>query len=773
MSISNQERTNLIKETFGQALFTMANKFIDSQINIIQDIEAPIDFRAIVLDDNNREFHIIINEKNSFIFHDCPYFLKKNSPCFHIVKSLLIMPISMSFKILNNLQNYQLLSEDLGSRLKNETYLIESNICFNQKKFVEGLNYIKKAFLNKKDSEEIIINYLESSLKSNLLIEFFEFSELIVSEHSTLISKYIEKTFKKLLPSIKEYSFFDILRIIESLIKIFSFVKIDFISNFFEEFNKLLKSKNLNDNYFSIFLIYNYAIELEKSNPKFIGCLTEEIFLNFQEKILKYFHKQIDNFCLIDELTLLINHFGIFNIDQTMYLDAYKTYKEEINQLDKKAYLKKFAFLKIFIEKFKIKKFSLNLQKKRNLYYVVHDPKNMNIPAYRYLIDHIGFNPVNEYVISSQEIGVNYFIFQELYDDDFNKTDILYYKNQFWKNDNQFFSPLEGLTLIQEEIEHLDYIDYPLINPDDTILVEWDLANSPQKGCFVNSFDSRQIIPDPNNPLTPELKPFDLCFCRKEALSIEGNTLKTVQIIHKCSAQEAINAIANGMQFIERYFPLHLVKSVIEKEISAFDAFDIINNNPNASFIGNYDNFKNAFNKFLFKFIDTEKDLIYSKIFENPKNSYDKLIILMNLQNIITSINKDLANTLYEIVPKYRRLKDLKIAFINEIHNYISQLLKSNETGSTIIFDLKKLSNTPFLKYIKDILLIRKNEFEKIILKKINDKYDFTPFVKTYYGNYFSKMLKIPKKEIIHLTEVDFKKIKEYSDKLGLKLEMA
>jgi len=772
MSISNEERNKLIKEKFGQPLFSMANKFIASQINIVRDVKTPIDFQAIVLDDNNREFHIIIDEKDYFIFHDCPYFLKKNFLCFHIIKSLLIMPTNMAIKILNHLDQYTLISEDLGSKLKNKTYLIESKICFIQKNFVEGINYIKKAYLNKKDSTEIILNFIESSLRFNLLIEFFEFSELIVSDHTSIVVNFIDRVFKKLLPSINKHSLFVILRIIESMRKIFSLIKISFLGNYFEDIDKLLKSKNLNDKYFSIFLICNYFNQLEEINPKFKNILKAELLFDFQDKILEYFLKQIDNFCLIDELKLLINHFKIFNIEESKYLDVYKKYEAEINQLDKKAYLKKFAFLKIFSDKFKIKKSSLNLQKKRNLYYVVHDPKNMKIPAYKYIIDHIGFNPVNESVISSQEIGVNYFIFQELYEEDFNKTDILYYKNQFWKDKDQPISPQEGLTLLQDDIEHLDYIDSTLINPDNTILIEWDIANSPQKGCFVNAYDSRQIIPDPNNPLTPELKPFDLCFCKKEALSIEGNVLKTVQIIHKCTVQEAINAIANGMQFIERYLPLHLVKSVIEKEISAFDAYDIVNENPNETFIGNYENFKNAFNKFLFKFINEEKDLIYSNIAENPKNSYEKLILLMNLENLIAGINFDFSNILYKMVPKYKRLNNIKIAFIEEIHKFITQILKDNKIGSTKIFDLKKFTNTPFLKYVNEILYLRKNEFEKIILKKAYDKYDFTPFIQTYYGNFFSKMLKIPEKEIIYISEVDSKKIKEYCDKLGLKLKM-
>ncbi len=771
MTITNEERTNLVKEKFGQVLFSKANKFLASQMNIIKETEEPIDFRAIILDENNREFHIIVNNENLFIFHDCPYFLKQKI-CFHIVKSFLIMPINLAVKILDNFEQYNLISEDLGSTLKNEAYLIESDACFSQKKFVEGLNYIKKAYFNKRESKEIIAKYLKSSLKYNLLIEFFEFSELIVSEHHELVSKHVEKAFKKLIPTLNEYSLFDILKMIESIRYIFDYINIEFFLNFFDKCDEMIKGPNLNENYFSIYIIKNYSKKLGELNSKFKDCLKQEDLEKFQGKILDYFLKQIENFCLIDELKLLTKHFDLFNIEKSIYINAYNVYEEEINDLEKKVYLKKFAFLRILIERFKINKSSLNLQKKRNLYYVVHDPKNMNIPAYKYIIDHIGFNPINENVISSQEIGINYFIFKELFEDDFNKTDILYYKNQFWQDTEQTFTLQEGLTLLQDEAKRFDFIEYKTIDPDDTILIEWDLANSPQKGCLVNAYDARQIIPDPNNPLTPELKPFDLCFCKKEALSIEGNILKTIQLLHKCTFQEAIQAITRGTEFIERYFPLHLVKSVIEKEISPFDAYDIVNNNPNQSYIGNYENFKQAFNEFLFKFIKEHKDVIFSSIKANPEKSYDKLILLLNLQNLISGINYNFSRIMNDLLPKYDDLNSLKEAFFNEIHKFISQKIQENQPGSTIIFDIKKFQNTPFIKYIEDIVSIRKKEFEARTLKKSDDKYEFAPYFKTYYGKFFCKMLNIQKKQTTLLDDEEFKKIKDYCQKLGLKLNL-
>lgn len=771
MATSNEERIKLTKELFGQVLFSKANKFIASQINIIRQDDNPVDFRAIILDENNREFHIIIKEDKIFIFHDCPYFLKKEI-CFHIVKTFLIMPSSLAIKILKNLDEYQLISEDLGSKLKNESYNIEAEKCFEQKQLVEGLNYIKKAYLNKRDSKEIVINYLEASIKNNLLMEFFEFSKLIISEYGDLLSNYIEKAFKRLIPIIKDYNLFDILRIIESINIILPIIDIGFFTSLFESFTNMMEGFDLNESYFSIFIIQNFKEKLIAVNQKFENCLSAEHLNKFQEKILDYFKEQIDNFCLIDESRLLIKHFDIFKIEKSKYINIFDKYEQEVKEIEKKAYLKKFAFLKILIERFKLSKSSLNLQKKRNLYYVVHDPKNMQNSAYKYVIDHIGFNPINENVISSQEIGINYFIFKDIFEDDFNKTDILYYKNQFWQDTEKTFTPQEGLTLLQDDLEHFDLSEYKSLDPNNTILIEWDLANFPQKGSLVNAFDARQIIPDPNNPLTPELKPFDLCFCKKEALLIEGNVLKTVQLIHKCTPQEAIQAIAKGMQFIEKYFPFQIIKSVIEREISPFDAYEIVNNNQNQIFIGNYDSFKKAFNDFLFNHIEEHKDVIFNTIKENPENSYDRLTVLMKLQPVLSGIKYNFSRILNNILPKYEKLAELKKAFLDEIHNFISQKLEEKRMGSTNLFDVKKLLNTPFLKYIEEILSIRKNEFEKNILKKSGEKYDFTPFIKTYFGSIFSRLLKIQQNKPIMVDESQLVKIKEYCGKLDLKLNI-
>ena len=65
-----------------------------NKLTIISLKKYPIKIRSTILDDE-REFHLIIDEEKKEIFHDCPSFLihsnKDDKVCVHIIK-LLIFP---------------------------------------------------------------------------------------------------------------------------------------------------------------------------------------------------------------------------------------------------------------------------------------------------------------------------------------------------------------------------------------------------------------------------------------------------------------------------------------------------------------------------------------------------------------------------------------------------------------------------------------------------------------------------------------------------------
>jgi hypothetical protein len=100
--------------------------------------------------------------------------------------------------------------------------------------------------------------------------------------------------------------------------------------------------------------------------------------------------------------------------------------------------------------------------------------------------------------------------------------------------------------------------------------------------------------------------------------------------------------------------------------------------------------------------------------------------------------------------------------------------LEKRELGSTVIFDLNKMKNTPFLKYANQILNIRKEEFESSKIIRFHEEedilYDISEIIKTYYGKKFINILKIDMRE--PLKSEKFKKFTDFSSNLKLKLNI-
>ena len=107
--------TKLIKEKFGEVLYQKSIEFPNNKINLIFLRYNHIKINGIILD-NDREFHIIINQKRAEIFHDCPSFLihseKEKKVCVHFIKLLLLIKEALALSILHEFENYKLISEN-------------------------------------------------------------------------------------------------------------------------------------------------------------------------------------------------------------------------------------------------------------------------------------------------------------------------------------------------------------------------------------------------------------------------------------------------------------------------------------------------------------------------------------------------------------------------------------------------------------------------------------------------------------------------------------
>jgi hypothetical protein len=770
--------SSIIIEKLGLNFYQKSLKFPSNKINIFFIRDEPLKIRSIILD-NDREYHLIIDEENNEIFHDCPLFLihseRDKKICVHFIKMLMIVKIQHSKKILASLDKYSFSSDDLGSKKKGKNFQILANDCFESNNYVEALNYLNKAIISQYNNEVIIEDFLTLAINNNLFIEFFEFLEHGYEDelkaYLLQFNDYIEQGFKKFLNVIHKYSFYNILKIIESLDRIVKFKGISFIASLINKMKKLNNSKQLNEHYFSTYLILKNMRDLVEYNKEFKEIITQDRLNTLKDKLVYYFKSEIDNFCLIDKLKLLKKHFSIIGIPKISYNREYKKYKQEIKQLEKKLYLKKFAFLKLLMEKYNIKIIKGDFRKKRNAYIVKHDEENSENPVYNYIITRIGFFGLNDQTIKSSEIGSNYFFVKELFLDDLRSfQDVNYYKTQFWGENEYTINSIDGFSLLSKNVEY--YYEGEQKYSDDVNIIEWDLADKPIQGSIVSAFGAQIIIPDQNNSLYHDLKPFDLCYCKKIPIKIESNIIKTVNVIKKCSFKDAIKSVSLGMTFIEGYYPLSLVKAIIDKEINPFQAHQLVVENPNKMYIPNYPQFIQSFREFLISFVLKEKKFIFKELKSNYVSKIDQILLLFDLTNELSGLKLPFSEILNDVLFLDLNLIEMRSKILSETHNYIKFILEKRTLGSTEIFDLKKLRNTSFIKYANEILKIRKEEFESTNVTRLNEddeiRYDLSEINETYYGKKFLEILQFG---YITLKPDEFKKFHSFCLKLSLKLK--
>ncbi len=776
----------IITERFGQDLLNKAQDYPNNKLTIISLKENPIKIRSTILDDE-REFHLIIDEKNNEIFHDCPSFLihsnKEDKICIHIIKLLITIEENLSLRIINHLDKFKFTSEDFGSKKKSKNYIKLANFCFEASNSVEGLSYLNKAIINQYECEDMIERYLQTAINNNLFVEFFEF---LKSAHENELENqvfsfndYIEKGFLLFLNSVSKYSFYNLLRIIgfiDKILETYEIKNISFLSKILNNLKKMTISNDFNEKYFSFYFIKKEINNISNFTPEFKELLYSRDYLSFKNELVNRFYNEIDSFCLIDKLKLMKHQFEIFEIEKVLYYGKYKKYKAEIKELGRKVYLKKFSYLKILAEKHKVIKSKVEFRKRRNTYVINHNEENILNPAYLYIIKHIGFFGINNSTIKSSEIGLNFLIFKELFLDDLNNfPDIFYYKKQFWgENDKYKINPIDGVSLLSKPTDYSYEIEQYVSKVKDVIIIEWDLAIKPFQGSIVNAYGSQIIIPDQNNRLFHDLKPFDLCFCQKNPIKIEANIIKMVNVIKKCSFSEAIEGVSNGMDYLEGYYPLSLVTAVLKKRINPFNAYEAVLSNPNKTLIPNYSKFIKAFQSFLFDFIKKEKDYVFNELKSNPKEYTNQILTLLNLSTELLGLKLPYTKFIENLIKEDITRKELKMQILDQIHQYISNDLNNPQLGTTKVYNLKKMRNTPFIKYSKRIVEIRKNEFEESLIFKHDNQddkwYDLSEINKTYYGKKFLKILEIKTPSRVNKDEL--KKFENLALKIGIQLKI-
>ena len=133
----------------------------------------------------------------------------------------------------------------------------------------------------------------------------------------------------------------------------------------------MINNTDFNNQYFAIYLIKKNYVKLIELNPLFKDIISESLLKSLKINLLNYFFSEIDNFCIFDKLKLLKKQFGVIGIPKEEYYDEYTKYKIEIKELERKVYLKKFAFLKLLMEKYNIIRAKGEFKKKRIFWYSI------------------------------------------------------------------------------------------------------------------------------------------------------------------------------------------------------------------------------------------------------------------------------------------------------------------------------------------------------------------------------------------------------------------
>lgn len=781
-----KETSELLIAYIGEDLYKKSQDISDNSLKIIFLRENPLKIRCVIYEKDNL-YNIIIDEEKNKIFHECPSILMhetfEGKLCLHLVKLVFSVKLDLAYKLLDILDKNLISIEDSFSKERTRNFILFANNFKDIHSRLEAFYYLNNPTIEIINSE-ILRAHLKSLIDKNYFLELFYLINIFSKEYpDRFLEKYREiiiKGFLKFFKSIEEFSFPNLLRIIDLTEKILE--NINFNSKIFEEvFLKHLTKFVVQSDFKHKYIVYYFARIYSNRKKHRIKTLNGNIGIKddkvFKKRILDIFFALINDLYMLEDVEIMKKQMKALRIPEELYIVEYESYIQEVSQLINRFYLRKLAFLKLLTKKNRIHKAKANFKKINNTFIVEHDPTYLTNKFYiEYLLPHLGFFGEKKNLIKSRDIGQNFYIFERLFDFDWKKfPSVLYFKNKFWGDSmNPSIKSKQGYPLLRYGVDYfLDAgIEFP--NIDKIMIVEWDLAKEPINGSNVIAYGPNLLIPDFNHHLFNDLKPFDLCYCKKIAEEIYKNKYKVIEIIAKCSFKDAIDSISKGMSYVEGYYPLSLVEKALKKEISPFRAIQILEEDPRKKFVPHFHQFIHEFKEFLFKTIFQGDNHLFDDLGKISENNIETILSILNLSNYFIGIQIPYNEIIYTLINPQITKDALREEIINVIHKIIKDILEKKEIGSTFIFDLDKMRNTPFSKYSTEISNIRRDEFENLSIYKINKEqilmYDVSRIARTYYGAKILEILKV--RGILRLNEELFRKFEDITQKLGLSLNV-
>jgi len=785
--MSDKEIAEIIQVNFGKENYERALSIPENTIKILLLKENPLEIRCLIFE-KELIYHLIIDEKRLKLFHNCPSILFKqtftgNDVCLHFVKLFLLLDYRIIRDFLNNYHDYTKitsLSEILEEKLKNLCLLINKlpNLT-NKNRF----NHYLPKFFNTAEISHLR-DILENLIEENYFLEYLSFLKRFNDKNidEGFVDKnisIIKKALSHLIAAIKNYSFLRLMRTIHSCHKLMDTISSDLKLQLLEYINSEINLKNtffnFNHQYLYYYFVKSYELEMDKDNSSCLKELNKSNFQNFIKELMDIINQQNYSSYNSEDISILKCHLNIFEITEDIYRPILSNVDKYVLEFERKFFLKKFAYLKLLLKRNRIQKQDFTFRRINDTFIVDHDIYNFKNDFYfNYLLPHLGFYGEKKNLVKARDIGENFYIFNKIFKIDWsNLTSISYFKKKMWDNHPKYqIKSNQGLALLRYGADYIKDGGMNRLKGQEVMIVEWDLTERALFGSIVVAYDNGILIPDSEHPLFYDIKPFDLFYCKINPKEIIGR-FKIIEPISKCSFKDAIMSVSKGISFIEGFYPLSLVKKVLNKEIDYFKAIKMLEQTQKRKFVPHFYQFIYEFKEFLFNVVLKEDKYLFNKTKNHSLEKLTFLISYLKLDEFLSGIqiSKDFLSTLLNI-PNLTR-DSFREEIINTIHLFINNILERKEIGSTIIFDLNKMNGTPFSMYSKEILDIRKEEFEHSIVKIYEEKnefqYDISHLSRSYYGKKILEILNLRNDSI--LSKKLFDNFKEIAKGLGLSLD--
>lgn len=776
--------SDYLKTYFGDDLYEKAQSFPNDNFKILLLREDPFQIRAVIFEKANI-YHIIVEESLDKIYHECPSILMNETIegklCVHLIKLILTIKPNLAGRLLDLIEKYGISFIDSSSEEKSKNFLLLAQKSKDSGLILDSLDFLFKAgsLIN---NNTLFKENLSVLIEQNKFLNFFYYLGVFSKKFPHyFLENYYEiflDGFSRCSNLIKDWKFLDIIQIIATIDKMLQnyeiFLKL-FNDSFLNQLDSLGSSTNFNENYFFYYFMNKYSNEVKLEEFNTIGESEAKKYRAFKNHLLKLIFNLFNGFYPIEYINLIEAHLEVFDIPLEKYITNFERYYQKVKDIDKTFYIRKFGFLKFLIKKNKIQKSKIELKEVNNLIVVEH---NRNISSdyfyLEYLLSNLGFFGEKKNIIKPRDIGLNFFLFKYLFKVDWKKNpSITYFNMKYWgKSANKNIKSKQGLPLLRYGVDYTHDVGLEFLNNDDIMIIEWDLASNLIHGSQVIAYETHILIPDFRNHLFFDLKPFDLCYCKRTANGITKEHYKIIDVISKCSFKDAINSVSKGVKFVEGSYPLSLVQKVLKKELDPFKAIQILEESPKKQYVPHFYQFIYEFKEFLFNIILKEEDYLFN---DNEKFIYAKFEMILNLLNLKEAISGiQIPPTLILNLFKAPQItkNELRIKILNIIHEYVKEILKNKEFGSTHIFNLEKMKYTTFSRYYNEILDVRKIEFEQSSISEQKDEsfpsYDISKIAKTYYG---AKILKILHSEgKFTINQIIYNKFKKIAQELGMTL---